>query len=112
MRKIGSHLAFLIMFVALSSINNSEVEYRYLQDSVALIILRVLCFWKQPYMGYFWPQLPNVWEDELNNVVQMSFGASRTSPDDNQDVDGISILSDFTKEIFYFLFFFYFKVCY
>ncbi|PON79809.1 Basic helix-loop-helix transcription factor [Parasponia andersonii] len=37
--------------------------------------------------GYKEPsQLPNVWEDELNNVVQMSFG-SRTPPN-SQDVDG------------------------
>ncbi|XP_024934325.3 transcription factor bHLH49 isoform X1 [Ziziphus jujuba] len=31
-------------------------------------------------------QLPNVWEDELNNVVQMSFGTS--APPSSHDVDG------------------------
>ncbi|CAL8994792.1 unnamed protein product [Prunus brigantina] len=31
-------------------------------------------------------QLPNVWEDELHNVVQMSYGAS--TPTGSQDVDG------------------------
>lgn len=33
------------------------------------------------------PQLANVWEDELNNVVQMSFGA-RTCPSSSQEADG------------------------
>ncbi|KAM1065270.1 hypothetical protein ACFX13_021161 [Malus domestica] len=32
------------------------------------------------------PQLPNVWEDELHNVVQMSYGGS--TPPSSQDVDG------------------------
>nr|KYP38419.1 Transcription factor bHLH49 [Cajanus cajan] len=32
-------------------------------------------------------QLPEVWEDELHNVVQMSFAA--TAPVSNQDVDGM-----------------------
>ncbi|KAJ6318234.1 hypothetical protein OIU76_013716 [Salix suchowensis] len=31
-------------------------------------------------------QLPNVWDDELRNVVQMSYGTS--APHDNQDVNG------------------------
>jgi hypothetical protein len=32
-------------------------------------------------------QLPNVWEDELHNVVQMSYGTS--APLNSQDADGI-----------------------
>ena len=33
-------------------------------------------------------QLPNVWEDELHNVVQMNYGTS--APSDSQDVNGIT----------------------
>jgi hypothetical protein len=32
-------------------------------------------------------QLPNVWEDELHNVVQMSYGTN--APLSSQDADGI-----------------------
>lgn len=65
------------------------------------ILRRTISSHLTPLLGGFKEptQLPNVWEDELNNVVQMSFGTSRTSPNDNQDVDGSQLASHMKVEL-------------
>lgn len=44
-------------------------------------------------------QLPNVWEDELHNVVQMSYGTS--TPLNSQDADGIIFFILFAQILSY-----------
>ena len=41
-------------------------------------------------MIYMTCQLPNVWEDELHNIIQMSYGTS--APPNGQDADGILVV--------------------